>query len=538
MRIFTVDERFLRICLQVGFDFISAAVHPAVYITGVRIPHIMNDSLIMHKPGRIPVPEHLREFIEVLTAIGFIPAAPNHDARMVFVAFLHILSTVKHSRQPGLGIRRYSMLGTGLSPAPVAFNIGFINNVEPEPVTQTVEFRCVRIMRSTHSIDIQLLHFQQVLADGLRGHHAPEAGVKFVTVHAVKHNPPAVETHHLINHFKGTDANHGPADFDFPALFIGEKHQQSIQIRLLMGPQVRLGDGCRQMHIRFCSGTHVQYDMAFGIQQAYARLACGAQDLHVQFQTCPGIQVRKWCADKQILQMAGMLQGQGHGTVNTGIPPEILVIDPVGCCILENPQAQSVAAFHRKGLQVKPVRSKAVFRIPDKAAVQVNGNGSLCSTNGKDHARGFQVLSRERELPDTGDGRIILGHLWREQGLMPVPGILYVYVLRCIPLRVLQLEFTGNGDREHKMIHDRVFQHGIVCLIRRLVKPGFPGTIQGTDQTGGFIFKLQYRRKDLVIGTRVQPADRAYGQICQKIIGKGHKKTSHGSDAFIIHDFP
>src|SRR5215217_2457699 len=86
----------------------------------------MSGLFVMNRSGWIAVVEPSRAFYEILTIAGFIAHRPHDDARMVFVAFHHILNPVEVGLEPGRILRKRFFFVTHA----VGFNVSLGNYIE------------------------------------------------------------------------------------------------------------------------------------------------------------------------------------------------------------------------------------------------------------------------------------------------------------------------------------------------------------------------------------------------------------------------
>ena len=197
MGIFTADKRLFPMLCQISPDLRHRGVHPAFHIGGPRIAPVMEDSLIMHRPSAVQLPESLRHLVDHAAAPGFVSAGPDQNRRMVLISVITGIHPVQHTRAPLRSVPRHHRIRRGRSPfhrfpASVGFQIIFRNHIQPVPVAKLIQHRTVGIMAGADGIDIMPLHRQHILKRILLRDHPPALTAKFMPVNAVEHNAPPV----------------------------------------------------------------------------------------------------------------------------------------------------------------------------------------------------------------------------------------------------------------------------------------------------------------------------------------------------------
>ena len=144
--------------------------------------------LVVHRPGRIPLPDPFRTFHEILAVARFVAHRPHDDAGVVLVALHHVPDPIKMGLEPR-GILRQRLL---LVAHAVGLDVRFVDDIEAELVAELQERRVVGVVRRADGIDVRTLHLQQVRADVRGGDVVAVARVVIVAVHSFKKDGPAV----------------------------------------------------------------------------------------------------------------------------------------------------------------------------------------------------------------------------------------------------------------------------------------------------------------------------------------------------------
>jgi len=136
----------------------------------------------MNGPGGVDEPHDVGHVAEVLAHVGFVAQRPDYDGRMVFVALDHCPAP-RHKRIPPFG---FSRRGLAFAPQVMAFDIGFVDNVQAQFVAQVVPVRYVGIVRRSDGVDVVLFHQFDVPDHGFAADDPPRIGIELVAVDALK----------------------------------------------------------------------------------------------------------------------------------------------------------------------------------------------------------------------------------------------------------------------------------------------------------------------------------------------------------------
>ncbi len=112
---------------------------------------------------------------------------------MILVTLRHPHSTVKESCVP---IGSAGQCAT----KSVFFNVGLIHDIKSDGITQLIETWVIGIMSCTHSVDVGLLHEEDVLQHAFLRHHTCRPGVVLMAVDSAKTDRTAVDQHLSVFH--------------------------------------------------------------------------------------------------------------------------------------------------------------------------------------------------------------------------------------------------------------------------------------------------------------------------------------------------
>ena len=156
-----------------------AAVHGARHVAPLAVALVVGDA------ARVELFDGLHHALKVVAAATFVASAPAEDADVVakcahlaFVAFHHRLAEQLHAAEARV---------------PVAFHVGFCQDVEAVLVAQLVEVRIVGIVTGAHGVDVEALHGEHVLQHLFAAHRAARLLAEVVAVHAMDHEATAVD---------------------------------------------------------------------------------------------------------------------------------------------------------------------------------------------------------------------------------------------------------------------------------------------------------------------------------------------------------
>ena len=154
---------------------------------------------------------------------------PEDDRRVVLVALRHPRDAVDPLREVAVVVAERALEG-------VRFDVGLVDDVQPELVGQVEEGRVVGVVRGPDRVEPELLHEDQVGAHRLGRDDPPGVLVEVVAVDAAEEDPGTVD-----QEVEPDDLDPPEADLDRDGLgdraIRGvERDVQRVAVRLLRGP--------------------------------------------------------------------------------------------------------------------------------------------------------------------------------------------------------------------------------------------------------------------------------------------------------------
>ena len=202
------------------------------------------------------------------------------------------------------------------------------------------------------------------------------------------------------------------------------------------------------------------------------------------------------------------LEGQRHAAVDAAEAPEVLILQPAAGAALEHPGRQAVLSGVEEGGHVEAVGGEAVLGIAHEAAVHVHGHSGFHRAEGQHHPAAGKVSGAHLKGAHGGHRGVVgIGHLGLHQGLQAVPGVLGIHIVGGIPLGVLQLEFSGNGDGAQRAVQAVAGQQRFGGVLRAQGEVGFPHAVQAHHQGGSLRVGLLHRAVDRMVGHGGQAID-------------------------------
>ena len=154
MSIFTLDQRLCRLAFQVFLTLVIWEIHRAGNVSTFST----QGPFILYRTRLIHLLDHIISLSEILTITCLISHTPHNDRRMVEVSPYHSLHSLKMSI---LKIRIMCKRSFLISHS-VRFDVRLIHDIDAVSVTQSIPQRIIRIVTSSDSIDIELLHYPDI----------------------------------------------------------------------------------------------------------------------------------------------------------------------------------------------------------------------------------------------------------------------------------------------------------------------------------------------------------------------------------------
>ncbi|MPM68503.1 hypothetical protein SDC9_115436 [bioreactor metagenome] len=176
----------------------DTSIHRAVDI-GFRI---ITPTFVLHRPGWVIGFGPVINGFEMLAIPRFIPKRPGNNGCEIAIAEHHPTHTLHKWRFPvGIVCQGFIFVVHHA----VAFDIGFIHQVQSKLIAESVPFRAIWIMTCPHRVDIKLLHQPDVFYHAFHGDRTSGVLVMFVTINSFKQNRYAVYQLHTIFHLNRSE---------------------------------------------------------------------------------------------------------------------------------------------------------------------------------------------------------------------------------------------------------------------------------------------------------------------------------------------
>ena len=449
VHILAEKKGLFRIAFQIGPNGIRIRVHPAFHIGNCVKGTVVEHALIVNQPAGILGAEVVRHCQNVLPGVGLVSAGPEQDGNMVFIPLKHGHCPVKHAVLP---LREASgnvpawFNFPQLLPGTVAFQVRLIHHVDAALVAQMIPRCLIGVMAGADSIDM-------IAAEGLHGPlhilHADGtacAGIPFVTVDPVNHQPLTVEEHDPVLQFKPPETDVvGDLFQNFPGR-IGQGQNRVIEIWRFVAPTLDIGEGkFRAYMVLSVKGQHhsLVHQALNGTVECYIfRFTAEEQ---TDFQLAGGAVLQKRGFQPQVVHIRGGLGVEKHAAEDAAEPEKVLILQPACTAVLIDLHAQAVPGFPDVGSQVKVRGGEAVLGVANEVAVEPDIERLLHTLKGNAHP-----------LPQQSRLQIEPAYIAAYMGVLPVdfrgtkfrvaiPGVQGVDVLNFTI--ALQLHMSGHLNR-------------------------------------------------------------------------------------------
>ena len=157
-------------------DLALAVVHQIEHPRLGQVGH----RFIVNQAGVIPLPHPGGVQLVIAADARFVAQAPHDDGGMILVPFHHPGHPVEIGGGPlGIVIEQVVILRPDHT---VAFQVGFLNEINPVPIAQSGENGGVGVVGGADAVDVVLLHQADVLLHMLIGAVLAEIGMRIVPV--------------------------------------------------------------------------------------------------------------------------------------------------------------------------------------------------------------------------------------------------------------------------------------------------------------------------------------------------------------------
>ena len=233
MHILAADVWFSRRFFQIFHNFGRFRIHSALHITDpVKFP-VPEYPFVMNQSGRISLAEELTHCQNILPCIGFITAGPNQNRGMVFIPLQHGTCPVHNRLLPFRQRSRYipgRFPCTQLLPGAMTLQIRLINQIDSIFITQFIPAALIRIMGSSHCIDIILFQNSDIGKHILFRDRSAPLRIKFMPVDAPEENSFSIQAHDPINHLKIAESHRLIDDFQKCVITVPDFQLDPVQI--------------------------------------------------------------------------------------------------------------------------------------------------------------------------------------------------------------------------------------------------------------------------------------------------------------------
>ena len=119
------------------------------------------------------------------------------------------------------------------------FDIRLVYNIKAIPIAQLIPIGMIRIMGTTHCIDIILLHQLYILQHQLFTHHTTLFR-ELVSIHSFYQHRDSIDTKTTILNLRGFKTHGTPRRFYYLPLLVFQIDNQRIKIRMLGIPRFNI----------------------------------------------------------------------------------------------------------------------------------------------------------------------------------------------------------------------------------------------------------------------------------------------------------
>ena len=146
----------------------------------------------------------------------------------------------------------------------MTLHVGLGQHIDTILVAEVVEIGIVGVVRSAHSVDVQLLHELHVVLHLLAGHRASSHLAEVMAVDTMNNHPVAVhEEGTVVAHTYGTEAHFGAAYVD-GLLAFGKRYRKVVELRALGTPGSDAFDGA-EAEVYHGVGSHGRRGQYFAV---------------------------------------------------------------------------------------------------------------------------------------------------------------------------------------------------------------------------------------------------------------------------------
>ena len=458
VHILAVQVGFSPVGFQILPDFRRGGVHPALHVgNGVEFPAVEH-ALVVHHPAGVRPPEEVRHGQDVRPGVGLVAAGPEEDGHMVLVPLKHgsgpVQNTVLPLRQasrhvPG-GVHRHVLL-----PGAVGLHVGLVHHIDARPVAQVVPPALVGIVGGPHGVDPVGLEHGHGGVHVLVGDGPAPIRIPFMAVHAVEHQPPAVQGQHFVPDFHPAETGVIGDVLGEAALLVINPQLHPVQLRAAVIPPADHGEG-KGLGVDIISipdqlQAALKEGPVLGMGDFRPDGGHSLDDQPEVHGAAAGVRV-EGSADPQVLDVGAGLAVEEHGAEDAAEAEEVLVLQPGGGAALVNLDAQPVSGGPDVGGQVKVRGGEGILAVAHKVAVEPDKGRLLNALEGHAHLLIQQSRGQIEPADVAAHGAVLPVHLRGQQTGMAVPGVELVGVVNLPEALGLHVPRNLNGAELSQII--------------------------------------------------------------------------------------
>ncbi len=391
------------VIVVVGGGSPVATIHAALNVGIVVV------AFVMHRARRVCLMGIFAHGGKNITVAGFVTQGPNDNGSMVLVTLNHGTDTFQGSRAPIV-----IALGN-LIVCTVGFQVRFIKNINTVLIAKIVHVRIIRIMGSTQSVNVKLLHEEHIAFHHFAANRMTIIRIDFMTVHTAQNHRLAV--HQELGNALGVflqfhllKAN--AVTFNLYSLtrsILQSKHE-GIEVRSFGSPQLNARNRLVKGNLSFCACSNrgngslvCNNSSTRGIVYAHFKSvgtggrAIGVLHPDARIQGTVGVVA---CQGGIHLEVLNVCLGSGvdvHITLDTGKADKVLVFHPGAITPAEHLHGDVVFATAKLVGNIEFVVGKGVFTIANELAVHPNIVSGFHT---------FKVQANALAIPILGHGKV------------------------------------------------------------------------------------------------------------------------------------
>ena len=325
MGIFTLNQWTGITFLAISFAVSIIGIHRAVDVSLAPVSGL----LILTWTRRIISLHEVIGILEILSITCLITKTPHNDTGVI-LQHINVMALTLNVHIVETRILTQRFLAITHS---VALNVCLCCHIDTIFITQLIPTWVIGIVRSTHSIHVQLLHYLNVLNHAVNTHHIATIRVEFVTVHTLDEDGLTIHEQLLVFDFHLTEANALRDTFQELAAII-QGDAEIVEVRSLGCPLLRIGYenlGCPYPILLDGKVTHLQRSDIFArwVEKLnFIGLASSGRSCQLDGELTILVVVSQIGRDEHIVNVCLWTCIQITLTCNATETPEVLVFIP------------------------------------------------------------------------------------------------------------------------------------------------------------------------------------------------------------------